>query len=70
MEALTAHTEGYRRILDQLAAIKAFDDSQAALRSYADLHHAAPTRELYVFHTSRESLHVVERRWLRIRAAV
>ena len=70
LEALAAHTEGDRRVLDQLAVIKAFEDSQAALRGYAELHHAAPLRELYVFHTSRETLDVYERRWLGIRAAV
>ena len=69
LEALEAHTEGTQRVLDQLAIIRAFDDSQSALRSYAELHRSAPERELYVFHTSRATLDVQERSWLGIRAA-
>lgn len=69
MEALKAHSEGDHRILEQLAIIAAFSDSQSALRDYAKLHREAPARELYVFHTSREKLDVLERRWLGIRAS-
>ncbi len=69
LEALQAHTEGNQRILEQLAIVAAYSDSQSALDGYAQLHREAPTRELYVFHTSREHLDVVERRWLGIRAS-
>jgi hypothetical protein len=69
LEALEAHTERDRRTLNELAIIGVFEDSQSALRGYAELHHAAPTRDLYVFHTSRETLEVRERQWLGIRAA-
>lgn len=69
LEALDAHTEGNQRILEQLAVLGAFDDSQSAMRRYAQLHHVAPARELYVFHTSRETLNVTERRWYGVRAA-
>ena len=69
LEALEAHMEGDHRILDELAIIGTFEDSQSALRGYAELHHAAPTRDLYVFHTSRETLEVRERQWLGIRVA-
>ena len=68
LEALEAHTEGTQRILDQLAIIRSFDDSQTALRSYAELRRSAPERELYVFHTSRSTLDVQERSWLGIRS--
>jgi hypothetical protein len=69
LEALTAHSEGNHRVLEQLAIVAAFSDSQSALAGYAQLHRDAPTRELYVFHTSRERLDVMERRWLGIRAS-
>ena len=67
LEALKAHSEGEKRILDQLAILGAFSDSVAALQSYSQLHRESPGRELYVFHTSRETLDVVERQWLGIR---
>jgi hypothetical protein len=67
LEALKAHTEGERRILDQLAVLGAYTDSANALQGYKQLHHEAPERELYVFHTSRETLDVTERCWFGIR---
>lgn len=67
IEAIKAHTKSDQRILDQIAVIGAFSTSQTALKKYAKLHHEAPMRELYVFHTSREKLQIAERRWVGIR---
>jgi hypothetical protein len=67
IEAVKAHSEADKRILDQLAVVDVFSDSVAAMKSYARLHREAPQRELYVFHTSRETLDITERSWLGIR---
>jgi hypothetical protein len=67
VEAITAHSELDRRILEQLAVIGVFPDSVSAMQSYMQLHREAPARELYIFHTSREVLDVAEREWLGIR---
>ncbi len=67
VEAIKAHSEGNKRVLDQLAVVSAFPDSVQAMRGYTQLHHDAPDRELYVFHTDREVLDITERRWLGIR---
>lgn len=67
VEAIKAHSELDRRILEQLAVIGVFPDSVSAMHSYTALHREAPERELYVFHTSREVLDVTERQWLGIR---
>ena len=69
LEAIKAHSEANKRILEQLAIVGTFSDSSTALKGYQQLHHEAPERELYVFHTSRETLDVTERRWLGIRGA-
>jgi hypothetical protein len=69
VEALTAHTEGDKRILDQLSVIDTYADSAVAMQAYTQYHHNEPERELYVFHTSRETLEVFERQWLGIRVA-
>jgi hypothetical protein len=69
VEALQAHTERDRRIVEQLAVVERLPDSVAAWQRYQALHAAAPERELYVIHTSREELEIIERRWLGIRAA-
>lgn len=67
VEALAAHTEANKRILDELAVLDTFADSTSALRRYGRLHHEAPRRELYVLHTSRATLDITERRWLGVR---
>ncbi len=68
VEAVQAHSEAGGRVLEALAVVNAFGGSSSALKAYAALHREAPERELYVFHTSRETLNVAERRWLGIRA--
>jgi hypothetical protein len=67
VEAIKARSEANERILEQLAVVGTFSASVTALKSYQQLHHEAPERELYVFYTSRETLDVTERRWLGIR---
>ena len=67
LEAIKAHSEASKRILEQLAVVSAYPDSVAAMKGYTQLHREAPERELYIFHTNRETLDVVERRWLGIR---
>lgn len=67
VEAIKAHSENDKRILDDLAVVDAFEDSDAAMKSYKGLHREAPQRELYVFDTDREELDIHERRWLGIR---
>lgn len=67
LEAFNAHSEGEKRILDQLAVLETYTDSTSALHAYKTLHSEVPKRELYVFHTSRDSLDVTERSWFGIR---
>ena len=67
VEAIKAHSLDNKRILDQLAVVDAFYDSVSAMKGYAQLHHEAPERELYVFHSSRDALEITERQWLGIR---
>ncbi len=69
IEAIKAHSEANRRILDQLAVIGTYPDSIIAMKGYTQLHREAPQRELYVFHTDREKLDIIERRWIGIRGA-
>ena len=61
LEALEAHSEHEKRILDRLAVLGTYSDSPTALKVYAQVHREAPNKEYYVFHTSRENLNVGER---------
>ena len=70
VEAIKAYSEADKRILEEISVVGTFGDSQTAMRKYQDLHHDEPNRELYVFHTSRETLDITERKWLGVRMAV
>ena len=67
VEASEAHSDAGKRVLEQLAVIDTFPDSTTALKRYQQLHRAMPAREYYVFHSSRETLEVIERRWIGVR---
>jgi len=69
VEAIIAHSTSGKRVLEHLAVINAFPDSVTAMKRYTQLHRDTPERELYVFHTSRETLDILERQWLGIRGA-
>jgi hypothetical protein len=67
IEALEAHTENQRRLLDQIAIVQLCADSAIALQEYRRLHQVYPQREFYYVHTARETLDIRERQWLGIR---
>ena len=67
VEAFQARSEANKRILEELAVIDVFPDSDSALKAYTKFHREDPDREYYVFHTSREFLDVHERTWLGVR---
>jgi hypothetical protein len=62
VEAIKAHSENDRRVLDDIAVVEVFEDSVEAMQSYARLHREAPSRELYVFDTDRKEIDILERR--------
>ena len=64
VEAIKAHSEDNKRILEDISVVGAYPDSVVAMKSYTQLHREAPERELYVFHTDRQELDITERRWL------
>ncbi len=68
VEAIRAYSEAGKRILEQISVVNTFPDSVTAMKGYAELHREAPERELFVFHTDRETLDITERRCLGIRA--
>ncbi|MDO7785674.1 hypothetical protein [Desulforamulus aquiferis] len=69
IEAIEAHTEENKRIVNQIAVINNFcDDNNKALQQYLQLHRKYRERELYVVHTSRPELDIIEQRWSGVRA--
>jgi hypothetical protein len=67
IEALEAHSDAGRRILDRLAVVEVCDDGAMAFRRYRELHRQFPTREFLFVHTSNEELNIEERPWIGIR---
>jgi hypothetical protein len=66
-EAIEAHTEGDKRILDQISVLDGFPDGQLAWQTYAQIHRDEPEREMFVFHTDREDLDITIKRWIELR---
>lgn len=70
IEAISAHSVGNSRVIEQLTVVDTFnDDNNEAMLKYVELHKEHPERELYVVHTSREELNIRERRWMGVRRA-
>ncbi len=67
VEALQAHSEGDKRILDDISVVNVYPNSREAMKSYKKLHHETPQREWVVLHTSIAQLVFPERTWLGIR---
>ncbi len=67
IEALEAHSENQRRILDRIAVIEVCPDGSTALQSYRRLHQQYPLREFYFVHTGRAELEIGERHWAGVR---
>ncbi len=40
-------------------------DLNTAMEAYSQIHQKSPDRELYVIHTDKETIEILERRWLR-----
>lgn len=58
IEALDAHIEAGRRIVEELSVVNVFSNPDEAMQAYNSLHQRSPQRELYVFHTNNESLDI------------
>ena len=71
IEAIEAHTEGDKRVIAQMTVVDNFqDDNNKALLQYLQLHRKHRERELYVVHTSRPELDIIEQRWIGVRADI
>lgn len=70
IEAIEAHTEGNKRIIDQMTVVNTCQDNNKALLQYLHLHRKHRERELYVVHTSRPELNIIEEKWIGVRADI
>jgi len=69
IEAVEAHSEGNKRIIDKIAVIDSFmDGTRNVLLENAKSQRLYSGREIFVVHTSRSELDIEERRWVGVRA--
>lgn len=67
IEALDAHTDGDRRIIDDVSVIDTCIDGRTTMKRHAELRRLHPHREFCFVHTSMLELEIEERLWLGIR---
>ncbi|THF73296.1 hypothetical protein [Cohnella fermenti] len=60
VEAIKASSNERIRQLEDMAVIQDYNNPQEAWSGYKHFHKLHPSRELYVFHTSRSDVEVVE----------
>lgn len=60
VEAIKASSNNQFRQLEEMAVIQDYDNPQEAWSGYKRLHKLYPAHELYVFHTSRTDIEIVE----------
>jgi len=71
IEAIEAYTKGDKRVIAEMTVVDNFqDDNNKALLQYLQLHRKHRERELYVVHTSRPELDIIEQRWIGVRAEI
>ncbi|BFH52703.1 hypothetical protein PMJ6TS7_27180 [Paenibacillus melissococcoides] len=60
VEAIKASSNNRMRYLEDLSVIQEYDNPQEAWSGYKHFHKLHPSRELYIFHTSRTDVEMVE----------
>ena len=58
IEPKNPRTIGQQRVFEQLDVLGQFSEVNAAWQAYHEIHDIAPMREMFVFHTDKESLEV------------
>ena len=68
-EALKAHSEEHRRVVEELSILAAFPRSADAMRRQLEIHRAEPSREVLIAFTGWEKLEIEEILMAGIRSA-
>ena len=61
LEAIEAHSDQKKRVVDKIAVLDIFNNSDEAMKAYRELHKKTPEREIYVAHTKNKNLEIEER---------
>lgn len=66
-EAIEAHSEEGKRIIDDLSVINTYEKGNEALKEYSEKHKKDKSREMYVYSTKNKELLIEERTWIGVR---
>lgn len=67
IKVIDAKSENGLRIVEKLEVLNAFENSQEALKEYSIKHKLNKYDEMYVYHTSKDTLKISERVWMGVR---
>lgn len=65
VEAIEATRKNHKRIIEKISVVEAFETNDEALQMYLSMHRRYPYKELYVVHSSTESLEIEEFEWFK-----
>lgn len=68
VEAIKAKSLNRKRHIDEMSVLLDYSETKDAWNAYKEHHLAEPDREFYIFHTSNESLEVLEQPFTGIRS--
>lgn len=60
LEATKAYSVPGRWIVEEMEVVGSYPDGSAALRAYGEMHRREPLREIFFFHTDRETIEIGE----------
>lgn len=63
-EAIEAHSQDGKRVVDELSVINFYEEGKDALKEYAEKHKKDKNREMYVYNTKNKDLKIEERVWI------
>jgi hypothetical protein len=67
IEAIKASSKERVRTIQDMTVVEEYEDSKSAWNGYKKYHKQYPDRELYVFHTDKEKIEVIEQYFTGVR---
>jgi hypothetical protein len=67
IKAIKAKSENGLRIIDDLEVLNTFENGNDALKEYTSRHKLNKSDEMYVYHSSKDRLEILERVWMGVR---
>lgn len=67
IEAIKAHSNNGKRIVEDMDLVGVYDKGNEALKDYTNRHKEDKSKEFYVYSTINEKLEIEERAWIGVR---